>query len=151
MKNTYSALLVILLSLSACFNTAHNAPENKTQPHAKTNGKVIVTKNYSVVVTENDNSFDEFAKFDDYVKKHIKNLPGVNGQVMISFTTEKNGKLTHAKIEKSLTKAADEEALRLVKEYSEWEPNTIDGNSQSGRISTGIVFGKVIPKNQASK
>ncbi len=151
MKSIYTFSVFISLILSAYLAPAQDTSLNKPQTNMKTIGKVA-TKTVSIIVTEKDYTIDEFAKFDAYIKKHIKTIPGLNGYVLISFTTEKDGSITHAKIEKSLTKAADEEALRLVRSYpARWEPNTIDGKPESRKIHTSIVFGKIGPITKAPK
>jgi len=151
MKSFCAVSVFIFLTSLARLSSAQDTSVNKSQTNMKTTGKVA-TKIVSIRVTENDYSIDEFAKFNAYVKKHQKTIPGLNGYVSISFTTEKDGSITHAKIEKGLTKAADEEALRLIRSYpNRWEPNTIDGKPRSGKIITSIVFGKIRPITNTPK
>jgi hypothetical protein len=150
MKTFYATSLIISLNLFICSAKAQSTPANKTQVQNKTTGK-LATKNVSLTVTEMDHMAEEGSKFDMYIKKHMKTLPGVNGYVYISFTNEKNGFITHIKIKKSLTKAADEEALRLIRTYPRWEPNTVDGKPQSAQIVTSIMFGKPERKTNATK
>src|SRR5579862_2532186 len=55
----------------------------------------------------------EFKKF---VRANIHPVKGANGKkVFISFIIEKDGSLSHFKIERSVSKAADSEAMRVLR------------------------------------
>jgi periplasmic protein TonB len=54
--------------------------------------------------------------------KYPNNDVCVNGKVYIQFVVEKNGKITHPIILKSLSKEYDAEALRVVKLMPRWIP-----------------------------
>jgi protein TonB len=49
------------------------------------------------------------------------------GKVLISFTVQIDGRLTSFKIEKSLGKVFDGEALRVMKKSPKWVPATKNG------------------------
>lgn len=113
---------------------------SQNQPARTPVSEKVITKTVTFQTTEIDNSMDEMAQFDLFVKKNIRALPGAYGPVMVSFTTEKNGSITNIKVEKSLSKAADQEALRIVRLYPKWNPNTIDGQPVSARMEVPITF-----------
>lgn len=137
MKNIRIILLVLTGLVSV--QSSCTSPANKNSKAPKE--KVIVT-HYTDVVTEEDNSFEEMEKFDAYVKKHIKAIPGVKGNVEVGFTNEKDGSLSHVKITKSLSASADTEAMRLVKSYPHWEPALSNGKPEVSQFTIPITFGK---------
>ncbi|MDZ7899899.1 MAG: TonB family protein [Arcicella sp.] len=60
-----------------------------------------------------------------FLKKNIKYPNGagcVRGKVYVEFIVEKNGKITHPTILKSLSEECDAEALRVVKLMPKWIP-----------------------------
>ena len=46
----------------------------------------------------------------------------IGGKVYVSFIIEKNGEITHARVEQGLGHGLDEEALRVVKNSPRWRP-----------------------------
>jgi TonB family protein len=69
---------------------------------------------------------DGWDNYDTYLVNNL-NAPDeqrtkrINGQVEISFDVNKNGEPTNIKIERSLCKPCDDEAIRLVKEGPKWK------------------------------
>jgi periplasmic protein TonB len=60
-----------------------------------------------------------------FIEKNLKYPPNnicVSGKVYIQFIVEKDGKITHPKILKSLAKEFDEEAMRVVRLMPKWIP-----------------------------
>lgn len=47
---------------------------------------------------------------------------GIKGRVLVSFTIEKDGKITEAKIEKGVSPSIDQEALRVIRASPDWIP-----------------------------
>ena len=52
---------------------------------------------------------------------------GVQGTVIVAFVVEKDGSITDVKVDRSVSKELDEEAVRVVKLMPKWIPGTIDG------------------------
>jgi TonB family protein len=73
----------------------------------------------------------------DSYNKHLKegavSPDGKKGTVRISFVVNTNGELSNFKILKSLSKETDEIAIDLVKDGSEWMPDT-DGKAKEVRL-----------------
>lgn len=139
MKQFYKLALLSILIAPSYPALAQNSPIQKrdTQKQA---GQHIVTEHVTLYRTEIDNNLEEMEKFDKYISKHIKHIPGVHGSVTVGFTNEEDGSLTHVNIVKSLGKLADQEALRLVKSYPKWAPDTIDGKPVSSEMTIPIIF-----------
>lgn len=64
------------------------------------------------------------------------------GKVIIAFDVEKDGSLSNFKIEKSLRKWQDQEALRLIKEGSKWRPAEKSGDKIRSAGRAVIKFNK---------
>ena len=52
----------------------------------------------------------------------VPDIPGIDGKVLISFWVEKNGNPERVQIIRSMGKAIDDEALRLMAECPLWIP-----------------------------
>lgn len=81
---------------------------------------------------ENSNAFpkDGWANFNDYITKNKRPIETVKGIVLLNFVINSNGRPANITVEKSLSKAADSEAIRLVKEGPDWLPGTSDNKIQ---------------------
>jgi TonB family protein len=49
------------------------------------------------------------------------------GNVVVSFVVKKDGKITNVKVKKGVSKALDEEAVRVVRMMPDWKPGMKDG------------------------
>ncbi len=85
---------------------------------------------------------DGWANYDAYLANNLnipqdyKTKPVNNPSVEISFEVDKNGEPTNIRIERSLCKKCDKEAIRLVKEGPKWKPNA----NKKGRTTVTINF-----------
>lgn len=65
----------------------------------------------------------------DHVKYPRRSLKkGISGRVLVYFVINKDGSISNVKIEKSLNKEYDKEAIRLIKLMPNWIPGKADGN-----------------------
>ena len=76
----------------------------------------------SVMVHDAEPAFGWVA-FDQYLEKNKRNISGQAnlGQVVVSFQVNKKGTLSDFKIEQSLSKAYDDEAIRLIMQGPAWK------------------------------
>jgi TonB family protein len=81
--------------------------------------------NYDLYVANNINVTDDLRK---------KTLTG--GEVRLSFDINQNGDPTNIRVEKSLCKECDEEAVRLIKEGPKWKKK----NKKTKRVTINIPF-----------
>lgn len=51
----------------------------------------------------------------------------IQGRVMVQFVVDKDGTVTDVKVEKSVHKSLDKEAVRVVKKMPKWIPGEKDG------------------------
>lgn len=106
----------------------------------KDTNKNIIREHITDVTTEIDNSPENFDAFETYKRKNLRHVPNAHGTVMVSFKTETDGSITNIKINKGLNKAADAEALRLMKASPKWKPNTQEGEPISSTYILPITF-----------
>lgn len=134
--------LPILLLFFASPALAQHVPVVIKKDTIRKAGRRVVTTHMLITetVTDEDNTPEEMEKFDQYVKKHIKAIPGVHGSVTVRFTNEADGSITHIEVVKSLSKAADKEALRLVRSYPKWQPTRSNGKPESSVLTLPIEF-----------
>lgn len=81
-------------------------------------------------------------KFSRYPAKALK--AGAEGQVKVTFTVQKDGKITDAKITKPVHPDLDAEALRVMEKISEMytcEPAAIEGRPVKMNITMPMTFG----------
>lgn len=82
--------------------------------------------NYPEVIIQDAQPAIGWLEFQQYLEKNKQVLPGtpqLTGVVVVSFQVNKKGTLSDFKIEQSLDKAYDEEALRLIKAGPSWKLN----------------------------
>jgi CarboxypepD_reg-like domain/Gram-negative bacterial TonB protein C-terminal len=84
---------------------------------------------------------DGWDNYDSYLVNNVK-LPDEyvtkqqsSGEVQVSFEVDKNGEPVNFKIEKSLCKKCDQEAIRLIKEGPKWRRK-----AKHGRTTVTITF-----------
>ena len=73
-----------------------------------------------------------------YPDQALKNK--IEGRVMVSFIVEKDGSLTSIKIEKSVNKLLDNEALRVMRLMPKWTAGTEKGKPCRSKVAIPIVF-----------
>jgi len=84
---------------------------------------------------------DGWDNYDTYIvnnlnpPEEIKSKQNTGGQVEVSFEVDKNGNPVNIKVEKSLCKKCDKEAIRLIKEGPKWIRN-----AKKGRTTVTIPF-----------
>ncbi|MCK5703780.1 MAG: energy transducer TonB [Cyclobacteriaceae bacterium] len=64
----------------------------------------------------------------------------IEGKVFIQFIIDKNGKVKKVQAVKGIGAGCDEEAVRVVKEHTEWIPAQIIGKDVSTRMILPITF-----------
>ncbi len=85
---------------------------------------------------------DGWGNYDAYLANNTVlpkdgNNPNIHGEVELSFTVFGSGIMSNFTIEKSLSTAADNEAIRLVKQGPHWQ---LKKGKKYGRVSLTIVF-----------
>ena len=66
-----------------------------------------------------------------------KNIQGI---VYVIFFVQSNGKITNVKIDKSVAKALDDEAIRTIRNLNDWLPGTVDGIPVKSKVQIPIRF-----------
>ncbi len=91
--------------------------------------------------------------FYSYLSGHL-NYPanalkmGIQGTVLISVVVEKDGTISNAKIERSVSDELDSEALRLIKLSPRWKPGTING--EAVRVERTLPVNFLLASNRIS-
>lgn len=62
------------------------------------------------------------------------------GKVFVSFVVETDGSIQNVKVEKGVTNALDEEAMRVVRNMPKWTPAMKDGKEVRTALTLPIVF-----------
>jgi TonB family protein len=84
---------------------------------------------------------DGWENYDTYLvnnlnpPEEIKSKQNTGGQVEVSFEVDKNGNPVNIKVEKSLCKKCDDEAIRLIKEGPKWKRH-----AKKGRTTVTVPF-----------
>ena len=85
-------------------------------------------EDFSTMISEN-------LKYPEEAKKR-----GIEGKVFIQFIIDKNGKAKKVQAVKGIGAGCDEEAVRVVKENTEWVPAQIMGKNVNTRMILPIMF-----------
>ncbi|HEY0744599.1 MAG TPA: energy transducer TonB [Chryseosolibacter sp.] len=80
--------------------------------------------------------YDQMKKF---IKDNLKNQKG-KGTVYVTFIVEKDGTLSEPKVLRSMSPAADKEALRVVTMMPKWTPGMMRGKPVRVRFNLPIKF-----------
>ena len=64
----------------------------------------------------------------------------ITGKVFVQFVVEKNGKVTNVKLQRGVDKSLDEEALRVVKSFPDWNPGKQRGKAVRVYFTVPINF-----------
>lgn len=83
--------------------------------------------------------------FKDWLKKHLKypaaaKRMGIEGNVIVGFLVDKNGKISEVSIIESLHRLCDREAMRVVKLMPAWIPGVKKGKIIGGKHTLEIPF-----------
>lgn len=65
---------------------------------------------------------------------------GIEGRVFVQFIVSKEGKVTQAKVVRSVSPELDEEALRVINLLPEWTPAKLDGKEVNVQFTIPINF-----------
>ncbi|HVW14334.1 MAG TPA: TonB family protein [Mucilaginibacter sp.] len=91
-------------------------------PSANSLAEVVVANSTDSKKIANEDAHPStgWQSFDDYLKKNAVSPDGKTGRVHLSFTVGDKGNLSNFKITKSLSAAADQKAIDLVKNGPDW-------------------------------
>jgi len=67
---------------------------------------------------------DGWEDYYNYVQRNTESFPDIDGEIVVRFDIDKKGKPNNIVVEKSLTDAADKEAIRIIKEGPGWKANS---------------------------
>ena len=101
---------------------------------------------YNFVSMENPPNYPGgMEKFYEYLGKNIKYPPmaaenNISGNVFVSFTVEKDGSITDAKVDRKLGYGTDEEALRVLRLSKRWNPGMQNGKPVRVKYNIPIKF-----------
>ena len=132
---------VVKVQEDKALEEASSMPMAKDTAEAKTGKKMPCT--------DNPEMFPQFpgghvALF-EYLSKNIKfpkskENEDVKVRVVTTFTVEKDGSITHAKIVRSQGEAFDNEALRVINGMPKWIPGMQNGKAVSVKYTLPITF-----------
>ncbi len=94
------------------------------------------------VLPEFPGGLDQFKNFmmNEIVYPPDAKKEGIQGKVYVSFTVNKNGAVTDAKIVKGVHELLDKEALRVVETMPEWTPGKHKGEIVNVRYTVPVNF-----------
>ena len=65
---------------------------------------------------------------------------GVQGKVYVSFTVNKEGKITDSKIMRSVSPLLNDEALRVTNLMKDWNPGSFNGQKVDMAVNMPVEF-----------
>ena len=65
---------------------------------------------------------------------------GIQGRVICSFIVEQNGSISNVRVEKSIDKSLDAEAVRVIKKMPNWYPGKNNGSNVRVKFFLPITF-----------
>lgn len=81
----------------------------------------------------------------EYIENNLEypknaKMKGLKGRVDVSFIVEKNGRLSHIEIERSLSRKHNRKAKKLVRKMPKWSPALVDGKTVRFKFRLPVVF-----------
>ncbi|RZJ30872.1 MAG: TonB family protein [Flavobacterium sp.] len=95
------------------------------------------TYNQIVVSPKPRKGLEHFYKF---ISKKFRFPRNDNGQIVVSFIIDKNGDATDLKVIKSMGDDFDNEAIRVIKAYPDWQPGKFRGMDSKTIFSIPITI-----------
>lgn len=78
-----------------------------------------------------------------FISSHVKYPDGdycAQGRVIVSFVVERDGSLSNVKIQRSVDKLLDQEAIRIVKSMPKWNPARQNGKVVRCKYTVPVAF-----------
>lgn len=113
------------------------------------NGSSIDKAGVSISYSKNRSSAPQFTGGDAGFGKYLANnlrYPdyqrdnNIQGTVVLQFTVEKDGKVSNVKVNKSVDRGLDAEAVRVLKRSPSWIPGTLAGRPVRVEYSVPVSF-----------
>ena len=129
--------IILVISIILAFTTGVMAQNNHSK---KKSNKEVVSRAAVKPSFPGGNKalFDYIDKNLEYPKKAKKT--DIKGRVDVSFIVEKDGRLTHIQIERSLSRSHNRKAKRLIRKMPKWKPALVNGQPVRFRFRLPIVF-----------
>ena len=132
-----STLILLVVAVAPVRASAQDKKEKTTQTHkdTTTDDKIYEVCEQMPIFEGGDAALLKYltdsVKYPELAKKH-----GVQGRVVMGFIVEKDGSLTNVKVLRSVDRALDAEALRVVKGMPKWIPGR--QNEQRVRVKYNV-------------
>ena len=96
----------------------------------------------------NDSLYNFIYKTIRIPKEYNRNLWESNGRVFVSFYIEKNGRVTHPKVMRSMPNfpKLDEEVIKAIRKMPNWKPGEQSGKPVRVRYTLPIRFSYCVVK-----
>lgn len=132
-------------------NLDENNKRTKKSPHHQmislllNNGKIIYSDSVFFVVEEMPQFPGKDAALYNYLSANLKYPVAARehkteGRVFISFIIERNGNVSHTKVQHGIGNGCDEEALRVIRQMQPWIPGTMHGKPIRVQYSLPVKF-----------
>ena len=136
---TLTALCALLFIAFACSEEVNNQTEDLVSPSADTPDELFT------LVEEQPEFKGGMEEFYKYVAKEIKypsqaRRLGVEGQVNVEFTVQKDGTLADVKVTKGIGAGCDAEAIRVMENSPAFNPGRQRGKAVNVRMEVPINF-----------
>jgi len=133
MKIIGSSIILLFFVLSVKAQTTDTLKKNVTPDHVFAN--VERAPEYTGGISQ----FYKFlAKYMRYPAEAREN--GTSGRVLVTMVVEKDGSLSDVKVVRGIGDGCDDEAVRLVKLSSPWQPGIQNGCAVRVMYTVPIVF-----------
>lgn len=137
--------ILLLFILLSGFLYHAKAQDQKGDPNAEIGFSPIIPDTSKIYTSvEVLPLFPGNENFSFYLKKNIKwpdkTGADIQGKVFVTFVIERDGRLTNAKIVRSLSPTFDSEALRVINSSPKWRPGTISGKAVRVQFTVAVPF-----------
>ena len=91
------------------------------------------------------NNYDPKVFLEQWVYRYLKYPQaavdrGIQGQVLVGFVIDEDGKITDVHVIRSVDELLDEEAVRVISASPKWKPGTLNGKKVKSSMSLYVEF-----------
>ena len=134
-------ILSALTALASCSSVDDELSAVAPPPSATSPKKVKIFEDFELMPSFPGGS----AKLLEYINENL-HYPKeakdscIQGKVVVSFTIERDGSITEAKVAKGIDSLLDAEAVRIVESMPKWSPGKFNGKAVRTKYYVAVKF-----------
>ncbi len=147
----FTFILIVLLACTACSGTTTNT-ENRMEANVPEAVTPVSGVEYIPDTDSIYNMVDEIPQYPDgemglmkFINQNMKypveaKEKKIEGRVVLTFVIEKDGSISNIEVVRGIDPLLDNEALRVARQFPNWEPGKLKGETVRVKYTLPVVF-----------